>query len=96
MAEQTYPKRTTVKVNDLNGAFLITRIGNRFQTQYGGSYPVEATLADGTEATIFVNEGSVIGRQVKDGEIATQAVYEVVESTSKNGRQYRALRSIDG
>lgn len=96
MVEQTRTERTKVKVNDLNAPFLITRIGNGFTGKYGLSYPVEATLADGTEATIWVNGNSVIGKQVAAKEIATQTVYEVVESTSSNGRQYRALRSIDG
>jgi hypothetical protein len=97
MAEQTYPERTKVKVNDLKAPFLVTRIGAGFTGKYGLSYPVEAVLSEsGIDAVIWVNGDSVIGKQIKSGEIETQTVYEVVEGTSSNGRQYRVFRSLDG
>lgn len=92
--ENKYPERAKVRVSELNTPFLVERIGNVYQGKYGPTYPLDITLADGTLAVVWVNGDSVTGRQVKDGEVSTDSVYEIVNATSKAGREYRAFRGV--
>ena len=95
MAEtKEYPQRTKVKVNELNAPFLVERIGKAWKGQYGESYPMDVTLADGTLAVVWVNGNSVCGKQVTEGEVESGTAYEVVEAESKSGRSYRAFREV--